>query len=162
MIPGAAARLAQVINDGHLAANMTSVYSEQQCGPNGFAGVVIPPGGLNLYNPPPTAMPTSQPSHSQHPTSFPSSQPSNFPSVQPSSFPSSSQPSAQQSCEPSSHPSMQVEYTRSTHPCNVFSRYTLAIDPFFIISTSFQYILLLKIKLNTPSHTPLSTLYHLT
>ena len=104
-IPGAAARLARVVNNGQLAANLSSA-----CG-YPIGSVFIPSGGLYLYNPPPTSMPTPVPSVSFTPTYLPSSQPSNRPSNEPSSQPSnipSVQPSALPSAEPSAQPSMQV------------------------------------------------------
>ena len=111
-LSGVAARLALVINEGHLAANMSSVlYNQNGQGYCGYTGIMIPSGGLNLYLPLPTSVPTSQPSASFTPTSQPSTQPSTYPSVmpsiQPSSFPST-QPSTQPSGEPSSEPTMQV------------------------------------------------------
>lgn len=110
-IPGAAARLARVVNNGHLVTNLTSL-----CGYN--VDVLIPIGGLNLYDPPPTSMPTSRPSVSFTPTSHPSGQPSHFPSTIPSTCPSMSpsmQPTALPSSEPSAQPSIQVGHNHYLH-----------------------------------------------
>jgi len=119
-LPGAAARLARVVNNGHLQANMTkTLIDEKGASVCGFTNVVIPPGGLNLYQSPPTPMPTSKPSISFTPTSFPSNQPSGCPSTEPSTQPSmlpSVQPTAQPSGEPSTQPSMQPSVQPSAEP----------------------------------------------
>ena len=117
-LSGAAARLALVINEGHLAANMTSLC--------GYNGMEIPSGGLNLYIPPRISVPNSQPSVSFTPTSRPSSQPSTHPSVmpsrQPSSFPST-QPSTQPSGEPSTEPTTQSTNMPQPRPTGMPSSY---------------------------------------
>ena len=118
-VPGAAARLARVVNNGKLAANLTSAC--------GYADIVIPSGGLNLYFPH-IAMPTSEPSISFTPTYLASSQPTRhltqLPTVQPSVQPSS-QPSAQPVRRPTSQP------TRQVCVCNTPTRACLGAMDFY-------------------------------